>query len=266
MSSTCNHKGCCRDRVPNNPFCRTHAIHFLLSSLKDKEPRTVENVIKCAAISRTERLIMNLIYVEQFTQKEISFTLDLSESSVRKMHHKFVDRLYPHLRSACEVLYPFTPDLQEEHIVRIREFSKELITNLAKHPKYLYNIHHRDFERLIAHILETIGFEVQLTAPVRDGGCDIIAFSTDDLGIKTKYIVECKRYRPNRHVGVRLVRSLSAVKGTKRAHHAVLATTSYFTRDAIVFAQDPLVFGLHLKDFDEITRWLRMCASKGPAN
>jgi restriction system protein len=98
---------------------------------------------------------------------------------------------------------------------------------------------------------------VELTAPTRDGGCDIIAFSVNELGIQSKYIIECKRYRPDCPVGVRLVRSLYGIKDSKQAQHAILATTSYFTRDAIAFAENPSVLGLHLKDINDISEWLK---------
>jgi len=215
-------------------------------------------------LSRVERLISILIYIEELTPEEIGYTLDLSGSSIRRRHRKLLERLSPHLRTASKIIYPFTPDLNKKHIIRIREFSNELITFLAEHPKYLYNVKHRDFERLVAHLLEIRGFDVKLTAPVRDGGHDIVAFGTDTLGIKTKYIVECKRYRPDCPVGVRLVRSLYAVKDIEQAQHAILATTSYFTRDAIALAQTPTILNLHLKDFNEITKWLKGCVDLKP--
>lgn len=257
----CNYRGCRREREPDTPFCRIHNVHHLLSSVfRDKKDRRYEDVMPFLSMSRAERLILLLVYCEEFTFKEIGSTLDLSESAIRRRHRNLLDRLYPRLRTASEIIYPFTPDLNKKHIIRIREFSKELITYLAKNPKYLYNVNPRDFERLIAHILETNGFDVELTAPVRDGGCDIVAFNADTLGLRTKYIIECKRYRPDCPVGVRLVRSLCAVKDIKQAQHAILATTSYFTRDAIALAQAPTVLNLHLTDFNEITKWLRGCA------
>ena len=259
----CNHKGCRRDRESDTPFCRIHNVHHLLSSVfRDKKGRKYEDIMPFLSMSRAERLILLLVYREEFTFKEIGSTLDLSESAIRRRHRNLLDRLYPRLRTASEIIYPFTPDLNKKHIIRIREFSNELITFLAEHPKYLYNVKHRDFERLVAHLLETLGFDVKLTAPVRDGGHDIVAFNTDTLGLKTKYIVECKRYRPDCPVGVRLVRSLYAVKYIEQAQHAILATTSYFTRDAIALAQAPTVLNLHLTDFNEITKWLRGCVGK----
>ncbi len=49
-------------------------------------------------LSRTERLVLLLYYVEQMTMKEIGETLDLSESRVSQMHSAIVERLRFRLR------------------------------------------------------------------------------------------------------------------------------------------------------------------------
>ena len=88
-------------------------------------------------------------------------------------------------------------------------------------------------------------------------GRDIIAIGTDHFGIRTNYIVECKRYSLTRPVRVELVRSLYGVKQQQQADHAILATTSYFTKDAVKFSDSPTVWNLHLKGFEEIVEWVR---------
>lgn len=208
-------------------------------------------------LTRVERLILILAYVEKLNAKEIGATLDLSESSIKKMHSKLLDVIYPHLKKEASLLYPFSPDIQKPVISRIQEANHELINHLAKHPNLLYQLNPKVFERLIAKILEYSGCTVELTAPVRDGGRDIIAFKVDDLGIKTKYIIECKRYGPENPVRIHLVRALYGIKGLNEAQHAILATTSYFTRDAIEFTKLPSIYGLHLKDYDVICEWLQ---------
>jgi len=267
MLSICSHRGCKREREEGLPFCRIHWTNQVLSSAsmnRHNSPALKDIIPWSKGTTRAEHLLLVLIYYEGFSPKEIGATLDLSESTIRKMHRKLLDRLYPHLKDSSEVIYPFSPEVNKSHIVQIREFNNELITFLAGHPNYLYNFIPRDFERLIAHILETLGFNVKLTAPTKDGGCDIIAFSVNDLAIQSKYIVECKRYRPDCPVGVRLVRSLYGIKDSNQAQHAILATTSYFTRDAIAFAKNPSVIGLNLKDVNDISEWLKLCSKKNP--
>jgi restriction system protein len=95
----------------------------------------------------------------------------------------------------------------------------------------------REFEEFIAQIFSKHGFSVELTQRTRDGGRDIVAIRSD-LGLRSKYIVECKRYAPNRPIGVELVRNLYGVQQQEGANKSVLATTSRFTKDAQEFASN----------------------------
>lgn len=248
------------------PYCPIHfTTQVLASASKSQEhSQVINNLMPWSNITRAEHIILALIYFEGLTLKETSACLDLSESRIRKIHYNLLLRLYPYLKDASEIIYPFSPNVNESDVIKIREFNNEFITYLAEHPNYLYNFNPRNFERLIAHILGGLGFDVHLTAFTRDGGCDIVAFSTNALGIQSKYIVECKRYRPDCPVGVRLVRSLYGIKDIKQAQHAILATTSYFTHDAIAFAETPSVLGLHLKDINDICKWLQVCSISNP--
>lgn len=267
MSMTCNRKWCTRQCVSGTPYCQVHlADHILTAISTDKHLYASIKQQLFRPFTRAERLILVLTYgsPSPMSTWEIAATLDLAESTIRRKLHLILERTSLHLQKFSEILYPFSPNVEDQVITGICEFNDELITYLAKHPNELYHFDPRKFERLIAHIMRSLGFEVELTAPVRDGGCDIIAFNADNLGIRTKYVVECKRYRQDRPVGVELVRSLYGVKLQNQAEHAVLATTSYFTRGAIHFAKDPEVLNLHLKDLTEIRKLLKVCPVNKP--
>lgn len=129
---------------------------------------------------------------------------------------------------------------------------------LADNPKLLYQISDRDFERLIAEIFALKGFEVELTAQTRDGGKDIIAFYRDQLGFRTKYIVECKRYAWNNPVDISIVQRLEGVRHSLDAHKGILATTSRFTQPAIDWAKiERNVWNLELKAYSDILDWVK---------
>ena len=266
MDISCRYKGCKHKCVPNLPYCQIHIADQIMTSIvgnnKTKHLPKKEDILR--DLTRAERLIIVLSYydIAPMTAKEIGATLDLSESRIRKMRRSILERIYPRLINLTDILYPFLPDIDLRIIVGVREFSDELIGYLSRHPNELYKFEPRKFERLIAHILSSLGFEVELTAPVNDGGFDIVAFNADSLGIKTKYIIECKRYRPDCPVGIRFVRSLYGIKQMNRAQHAMIATTSYFTRGSIEFMNNPSIIGLHLKDHKNIREWLEMCATR----
>lgn len=132
-----------------------------------------------------------------------------------------------------------------------------LIIEADRNPAILYDLNPRKFEELIAHIFSLHGFRVELTKQTRDGGRDIIAIRSD-LEIKSKYIIECKRYAPNKSVGVGLVRNLYGVQIQEDANKSVLATTSRFTQDARSFATSKTAteWSMALKDFEDIRKWI----------
>jgi len=136
----------------------------------------------------------------------------------------------------------------------------ELIRFLSQNPENLHQISPREFEEIIAEIFRSKGFEVALTASTRDGGKDIIAVHRNELGIDTKYFIECKRYAESNKVGVELIRSLHGVKNTKNGpNKVILATTSTFTRGAKDFAQNQATseWDITLKDYNDILAWMR---------
>ena len=68
-------------------------------------------------------------------------------------------------------------------------------------------------------------------------------------------LVECKRYCPDRPVGVSLVRSLLGVVKAKRVTQGLLVTTSRFTRDAREFAEQ-VPHQLSLREYFDLLDWL----------
>ena len=131
----------------------------------------------------------------------------------------------------------------------------QLIKYLKKHPKALYQVKPRQFEELIAEILASYGWDIQLTPPIKDGGYDIFAISRDDLaGVETSWIIECKKYAPENKVGVDIVRALYGVKSNLKVANALLATTSFFTKGAKAFKASR--YDIQLKDYPSILEWI----------
>jgi hypothetical protein len=140
-------------------------------------------------------------------------------------------------------------------ITSVVEINRELIAHLAKHPSLLRQLQPRTFEKLVAEIFRNQGFDVTLTPHTRDGGFDVIAARNNPLG-EHVYLIECKRYAQNSKVGVEIVRGLYGTVMERRATKGILATTSYFTKDAVDFAT-PLRFQLSLRDYTAVVDWLK---------
>lgn len=129
-----------------------------------------------------------------------------------------------------------------------------LIQYFKRHPNELYKIHPRRFEELVAAILKDMGYSVELTSHGADGGIDIIATQKSQIG-ELLIIVDCKRYLPNKRVGVGIVRSLYGIGQQLRASMAMLVTTSFFTKPAKEF-QATVKYQLSLKDYNDLLEWL----------
>jgi len=133
--------------------------------------------------------------------------------------------------------------------------TNELIKYLKKHPEALEKIKPRQFEELIAEILASYGWDVQLTPPIKDGGYDIFAISKDiEAGVSSSWIIECKKYQKQNKVGVDIVRALYGVKSNLKVANALIATTSYFTKGAKDFKESR--YDIEFKDYHDIIEWI----------
>ena len=107
----------------------------------------------------------------------------------------------------------------------------------AARPRRGFAADPREFEMQVAQALQARGLSVQVTGGAGDEGVDIIARDPAPVTGGT-YLVQCKRYAPDRKVGVAEVRELYGALQEKRASKGILATTASFTTPAIRFAED----------------------------
>lgn len=119
----------------------------------------------------------------------------------------------------------------------------------------LYKISPREFEKVVAELLYHNGFEVELTKQTKDNGFDILALKHIGNLSPIKYLVECKRYAPNRKIGVEIIRSFKEVLFTEQANKGIIVTTSYFSHEALK-KQKETPYLLDYKDKDELINWV----------
>jgi restriction system protein len=133
--------------------------------------------------------------------------------------------------------------------------NEQLLASLKKQPESIYSLPPRKFEEVIAELLTSMGWQVELTKATRDGGKDILAYLATDIG-KLLCLVEAKKYRRERKIGVELVRSLYGTLCDYQANSAMLVTTSSFTSDAHHF-QRKHRYQLALRDYGDIVQWIQ---------
>lgn len=134
----------------------------------------------------------------------------------------------------------------------------EPASSAARHfrqdPDRLFRLPPRQFEELIAELLQGFGFAVELTQATRDGGRDIIAVAHNPA--RLKYLIECKRYAKTRRVGIAPVQRLHGVARAEGATKGILVTTAKgFTKPAQAFL-DKERWLLEGHGFDGLVKWL----------
>lgn len=154
-----------------------------------------------------------------------------------------------------DLVQPSSPELILPFVAEQRYWDN-LILRLALNPNDIHHIDPREFEHLIAELLRRDGYDdVTLTSQTRDGGFDMFVVTDTALG-RHMYLVECKRYKREKPVGVQLVRNLYGVMEYEGAAGALLVTTSYFTKEAIT-VQEHTPHRLALTDYTRLVEWLR---------
>lgn len=144
-------------------------------------------------------------------------------------------------------------------LFELYESVSELVVALQAEPALLTDLDPRQLEEVTAEIFRDKGFEVELTKRTRDGGKDVIAFHKDQLGIRTKYIIECKHYSDTNKVGVDIVRALYGVKNSRSGGNVgIIVTTSTFTSGAREFIENETTTNLDLTlaDKEQLLEWL----------
>lgn len=109
----------------------------------------------------------------------------------------------------------------------------------------------------MAEIYNKLGYKVEITPSTRDGGKDLIIRKPEILG-DFIYYVECKKYAAERHIGVGIVRNLVGTVNTDRVNGGILATTSFFTKNACKYVLDnKLDCQIKMHDYNRIQELLK---------
>lgn len=169
--------------------------------------------------------------------------------------YKEIDALYdPYLDHIATVE---EPDLYVPKgiIIVTANINQHLIDEINTNPDTMMSLSPREFEELVADLFFREGFDVELTPESKDGGRDILAVRSDEFGSHL-YLAECKRYAPNRPVGVEYVRALYGVVENEKASRGIIATTSHFTKGAKSFSLESK-WRIGLRDYLSIQAWIK---------
>ena len=126
---------------------------------------------------------------------------------------------------------------------------REILSNkdLAK------SLNWRNFELLLAKILEKYEFEVEVLKGTKDGGIDVIALKKDSSFGSERYLIQAKKWANK--VGVTPVRELLWAHNNYKVTKSCLVTTSEFTKGAWELAEQHK-WQIELKDYDKLLEWI----------
>jgi restriction system protein len=103
-----------------------------------------------------------------------------------------------------------------------------------------------DFERFVAEVLRSQGYQIRLTKVTGDYGGDIVARKDGVVSV-----VQVKRYKSV--LGVEAIQQAVAAKGYYNASFAMVVTNTYFTAPSRQLAK---VNGCGLVDRDRLASWI----------
>lgn len=210
-----------------------------------------QGVLELALARGLDRAQFNDGQLAEYLETAIGYALQ-SEISENEQGRDLVVRAIGKIRALRE-LYS-SKDLPNELAEVVQTISAELIKYLAAHPAELHSLRPRQFEELIAEILASYGWQVELSPETRDGGYDIFGVHKDVAGVAHTWVIECKKYAPERKVGVDIVRGLYGITHVQEGANALLATTSDFSRDAWQYKASR--YNLDFKNYKAILGWL----------
>lgn len=177
----------------------------------------------------------------------------------------------------CEYLVkPISPGDLIDHLTHVfntrRESHAELSVDLSlnqidltlykallAHPELLKTLDWRRFEELLADILESMDYQIELMRGTKDGGIDIFAIKGGGAFGDHRYLVQAKRWE--RKVGIEPVQRLLFQHSHHKATKSCLATTATFTRGAWSLARE-YQWHLELRDYNGLRDWLEKAIAK----
>ena len=129
----------------------------------------------------------------------------------------------------------------------------ELHAYFGKNPDQLHRLHWRDFEKLVAELLESQGFDTELGPGVGDDGVDIRLIQRDPVGDMLT-LVQVKRYARHRQVQLQAIQALHGAKTASGASRSMFVTTSDYQPCGRRFAARENV-RMELFVSDDVQRW-----------
>lgn len=133
-----------------------------------------------------------------------------------------------------EYLYDGRILIKPQTKIEITRFSPSygILQKLLKQGLRVDDLSWREFEKLVAQLLESDGFKIELMNGTKDGGVDIIATKLLDISGYYKTLWQAKKYSKNK-VKLSTIRELADSVNEFSASKGIIVTTTFLTKDAL---------------------------------
>jgi len=188
-------------------------------------------------------------YKKNFEWVHVQENLHIA-SDIPRLKTNILDELIE--ENLDKIFWAFQKEERQETVDLILKSTFQKFAELiATDINYLDNIEWRDLERILGEALSTIGFQVKVTQPSKDGGKDIIVY-LDVYNEKYSFIIELKHWRSGKRVNLSPVEKfLRVVINEKRTGGLFLASYGY-TEDCIEAIASFKRYNLNLGDGNKI--------------
>jgi len=162
----------------------------------------------------------------------LSKKLGVLPPGIRRLHVKREDS--PRYKVVEKKTYDATSpdDSAKIQSIRLSSPSLDLLIRLQQEEIQLDQLHWREFEQLIATMLEEDGYTVDLRGGTKDGGVDILAKRMLP-GVGPILTVWQAKHLRQQKVGLNVVRELADVTHEHKASKGVIVTSSFLTKGAL---------------------------------
>jgi HJR/Mrr/RecB family endonuclease len=164
---------------------------------------------------------------------------------------------------AAEGYYVRQQILDPEIIGIFKDADEDYLKFLASHPDCVDSVAWEAFERIVFEIFRSKGFEVQHIGKQWGLSADLLALHRDQTGKTRSLIVECKRFRKDRRVGLDIVNAVLGSRVRQSADAAFLVTTSSFTQTVEKEREHLQRLNLELRDGEQLYEWLSFRYNNG---
>lgn len=147
-------------------------------------------------------------------------------------------------------------DSHKGYSFKLQTVSQDQLHTLINNKDALSQLPPREFEKLVAELLKSDGYQdIKLVPRHNAPGPDIVAYNNTPLGDRQKFIVEVKRWKGP--VNIDVVRTMMyRIDQQFRASGGLIVITSKFTTDATKEAQFH-EWRLNLKDGNDVREWIK---------